>query len=255
MQGRLLFSLGLLSLANCQQQQPAMALERRDICLVSCGEGWCCVSGQKCVAGPSKDFSTPYGCEDEILGFHTTWEAYRGDFKEWTSTTYIPKPEPTPAEPPADIISRSTTTTTYDVVVTPSLAPPHPPPPHYSASSEAASTTAIVSYPVDEPETSSSSMSSSPAYIETSYPSYPESSSSPSIITYSTSYSNSTTSLQAPLSSDAANTITPPSSTPTSSAPQPAQTTVVPASAGRLSVGNTIATVGFLATFMGFLMA
>lgn len=235
MQGKLILSLGLLGLVNGQQlpPQPAMAPERRDICLVNCGEGWCCVSGQKCIAGPSKDFSTPYGCEDEILGFHTTWEAYRGDFKEWTSTTWVhgdheptPSPTSTPAPPPPVISESTTTTTRHPVVTTPSVwyPPPPPPPPAPSSGSsgeEHSSTTVIASYPAHEPEPEPespmypvypSSTESAPVYIETSYPSYPEGSSSscscscscstPAIISYpaaspSISYSNSTTSLQA----------------------------------------------------------
>ncbi|KAM7218179.1 hypothetical protein V8F06_006470 [Rhypophila decipiens] len=256
MQARLILSLGLLALVNAQQQQPAMALEDRDICLVSCGEGWCCVSGQKCIAGPLEGVDTPYGCEDEILGFHTTWGAYRGDGKEWPdrpSTTYTKPSEPT-NPPPAPVESRYTSTT-HPVVV---FTPPGPPPPHPVPSS---STTSVLTYPVHEPESYStvtpSSTSTPPIYIETTYS---ESSSITTISSYSVSYSNSTASFQETKTSDAANSAitTPPSSTPTNNSPQPATTTAVRAAAGQISVGNTAAAAaaaaGILASFMGFMM-
>lgn len=217
MQGKLLLSLGLLGLGvNAQQeQQPAMAvdIDRRDICLVSCGEGWCCVSGQKCIAGPSDDFDTPYGCEDELLGFHTTWEAYRGDFKEFTTTKTTatpdvnvnkPTPEPQPDTEPTDavpVISRSTIGTSavppvvYPTTTTTTTAT--------TESVPESTSSAVVSYPVDEPESSyttilsSASTSSHPGYVETSYP-IPESSSPVSsvTVTYPNYGNSSTTSVQ-----------------------------------------------------------
>ncbi|KAK4206234.1 hypothetical protein QBC37DRAFT_435243 [Rhypophila decipiens] len=253
MQGRLILSLGLLGLVNAQQQQPAMALEDRDICLVSCGEGWCCVSGQKCIAGPLEGVDTPYGCEDEILGFHTTWGAYRGDGKEWPdrpSTTYT-KPSESTNTLPAPVESRYTPTTHPVVIYTPPAPPPRPPAAHSS------STTSIITYPVHEPESYStvtpSSTSTPPIYIETTYS---ESSSITTISSYSVSYSNSTASFQETKISDAANSAitTPPSSTPTNNSPQPATTTAVRAAAGQISVGNTVAAAGILASFMGFMM-
>ncbi|KAM7198173.1 hypothetical protein V8F33_005231 [Rhypophila sp. PSN 637] len=253
MQGRLILSLGLLGLVNAQQQQPAMALEDRDICLVSCGEGWCCVSGQKCIAGPLEGVDTPYGCEDEILGFHTTWGAYRGDGKEWPdrpSTTYTKPSEPT-SPPPAPVESRYTPTTRPVVIYTP---PAPPPPPHPVPSS---STTSVITYPVHEPESYSkvtpSSTSTPPIYIETTYS---ESSSVTTISSYSVSYSNSTASFQESRTSDAPNSAitTPPSNTPTNNSPQPATTTVRTAAAGHVNIGNGVTAAGLLASFMGFMM-
>jgi len=53
--------------------QPANLLDpRQNLCPVPCGEGWCCLTGTKCIPGKS-DPSVKYDCDDELLA--TTWPA------------------------------------------------------------------------------------------------------------------------------------------------------------------------------------